>query len=315
MNSAELQTALTTIAAFGGIGAAIDFWIGRRGQDRVKGFLETWWLRFSYIRIRTFGREEALFAVGTMDCISGQRMLSASRVVACLVIIMTATIIALADADVRRNLTAINPGNAVASTLFSAASVCISLSITRLMAVGAAKSCGDSVVKNGIWFLAMLVTQYLMFCFLHPITQTLSGIADYLTDPQYFSQTLQEKLSVVLATTVHNRSISYLRLTPVKSVGELMQLYTWLGDEQFVTVAGAGVFVLGIISWISAAIASGYRIAVTLMFVLSYALLPLHGGISVVWARIVESDKPVFTLTMGGFAGLCKALQVLFSYS
>ena len=58
--------ALTTIAACGGAGALIDFWIRKSGQQRVRGWLETWWLRLSYVRWGNFGREEALFAAQVM---------------------------------------------------------------------------------------------------------------------------------------------------------------------------------------------------------------------------------------------------------
>ena len=63
MSSGSWAEALATVAASGGVGAFIDFWIGRAGQQRVRGWLETWWLRFSYVRLSNFGREEALFAV------------------------------------------------------------------------------------------------------------------------------------------------------------------------------------------------------------------------------------------------------------
>jgi hypothetical protein len=55
--------ALATIAACGGVGAFIDFYIGKRGQQRVRDWLETWWIRLSYVRWGNFGRQEALFAM------------------------------------------------------------------------------------------------------------------------------------------------------------------------------------------------------------------------------------------------------------
>ena len=78
--------ALTTVAACGGVGAFIDFYIGKRGQQRVKGWLETWWLRLSYVRWGNFGREEALFAVRAIDRLFGRRLFSFRRITAALVI-------------------------------------------------------------------------------------------------------------------------------------------------------------------------------------------------------------------------------------
>jgi hypothetical protein len=71
--------ALTSVAACGGMGAFIDFYIGKRGQQRVRGWLETWWLKLSYVRWGNFGREEALFAVQVMDRLFGRRLFSVRR--------------------------------------------------------------------------------------------------------------------------------------------------------------------------------------------------------------------------------------------
>ena len=57
-----MPSILTFVVVFAGFGAAIDFWIGKDGQKRVRDRLETWWLEFSYVDIRTFGRSEAVYA-------------------------------------------------------------------------------------------------------------------------------------------------------------------------------------------------------------------------------------------------------------
>src|SRR5215813_11011214 len=74
-------SALTTVAACGGVGVFLDFWIGKVGQQRVKGWLETWWLRLSYVRWTNFGREEALFAVQVMDRLFGRHLFSTQRMI------------------------------------------------------------------------------------------------------------------------------------------------------------------------------------------------------------------------------------------
>ena len=78
--------ALAIVVAFGVVGAFIDFYIGKPGQQRVRDRLETWWLRFSYVRWGNFGREEALFAVQVMDRLFGRRLLSVQRIIAVIVI-------------------------------------------------------------------------------------------------------------------------------------------------------------------------------------------------------------------------------------
>jgi hypothetical protein len=52
-----------------------------------------------------------------------------------------------------------------------------------------------------------------------------------------------------------------------------------------------------------------YLLASALVFVGSFLLRPLiMRPISFVWARIVENDKPVFTLTFGGAAAFASAI-------
>src|SRR5271168_4053160 len=57
MQSVMLSDALETVVACGGVGALIDFWIGRTGQDRVREWLTEWWIRLSYVRWGNFGRK------------------------------------------------------------------------------------------------------------------------------------------------------------------------------------------------------------------------------------------------------------------
>lgn len=51
------------------------------------------------------------------------------------------------------------------------------------------------------------------------------------------------------------------------------------------------------------------RFLISLIFVGSFLLRPLvMRPVSLVWARIVESEKPVFTLTFGGVAAFASAI-------
>jgi hypothetical protein len=52
------------------------------------------------------------------------------------------------------------------------------------------------------------------------------------------------------------------------------------------------------------------RVIISIVFVGSFLLRPLViRPISLVWARIVESDKPVFTLVFGGAAAFATAIS------
>jgi hypothetical protein len=57
-----LKDFLRPIVGIGGLGAFIDFLIGKAGQERAKDFLFRWWVRFDDVHWKNFGREEGLFA-------------------------------------------------------------------------------------------------------------------------------------------------------------------------------------------------------------------------------------------------------------
>jgi hypothetical protein len=51
------------------------------------------------------------------------------------------------------------------------------------------------------------------------------------------------------------------------------------------------------------------RLLLALIFACSFPLRPIQNPISTIWARIVESDQPVFTLIFGGVAALIETIQ------
>jgi hypothetical protein len=53
----HLSDWLSLVAALGGLGAFIDFVIGRAGQERAKDVLIKWWIRLSDVKGGTLGKE------------------------------------------------------------------------------------------------------------------------------------------------------------------------------------------------------------------------------------------------------------------
>jgi hypothetical protein len=96
-----LAGAVSTIAACVGVGAFIDFYIGKSGQKHLRDWLETWWLRFSYVNARNFGREEALFAVSVMDRLFGRRFFSLRRLCAVAILAVVSLVSPLAATVIR----------------------------------------------------------------------------------------------------------------------------------------------------------------------------------------------------------------------
>ena len=59
-------------------------------------------------------------------------------------------------------------------------------------------------------------------------------------------------------------------------------------------------------SFYAAFLSNMVRLLLAVIFIVSYMLRPLQSVILALWARIIESEKPVFTLVFGGIAGLAK---------
>jgi hypothetical protein len=62
---------------------------------------------------------------------------------------------------------------------------------------------------------------------------------------------------------------------------------------------------------ILAAIPNLGRVALAAVFAGSYIMMPLHKVILTLWARIVESEKPVFTLMFSGGAAAAKGIEAI----
>jgi hypothetical protein len=53
-----LKEFLWPVILIGGLGAFIDFLIGKAGQEKAKDFVLRWWVRFDDVRWKNFGREK-----------------------------------------------------------------------------------------------------------------------------------------------------------------------------------------------------------------------------------------------------------------
>jgi hypothetical protein len=173
--------ALTTVAACGVVGAFIDFYIGKRGQQRVKGWLETWWLRLSDVRQGNFGREEALFAVQILDGLFGRRLFSVRRITAIAVITSGSLCVMLALFRLKQipfygfwsNFIRLH---ILLNFILIVLSVGASLSITRFAASRVAYIITKAPHLNFLGFAFLLILQYVMFAWWSPNIITLHSL-------------------------------------------------------------------------------------------------------------------------------------------
>ena len=54
-----------------------------------------------------------------------------------------------------------------------------------------------------------------------------------------------------------------------------------------------------------------FRLLLVLLFIMSFLMKPIQRPFMALWARIIESDKPVFTLLFGGGAAAAKAIEAV----
>jgi hypothetical protein len=69
-----IESVLWPIALLGGAGAAIDFYIGRAGQKRVKDWLERKWYQFHEVNWHNFGEKEARYYIDFADRVFWQQV-------------------------------------------------------------------------------------------------------------------------------------------------------------------------------------------------------------------------------------------------
>src|ERR1700730_2401823 len=201
----SLKDILWPIVVVGGLGAFIDFLIGRTGQDKAKNFMLKWWVRFDDIHWNNFGREEGLFAGQLIERWFGQSIWSFRRIASGFVILSFLLFVGY--------LTFLIPSEPVScffciagpSLLFprliaSFTGFCMSVSFTKFVAVRMAYACGTGEVKNFVIFLAILIFNYLMLIFWLPMTEITKNMIGeiwfVLTQPEF--KTTTDRLHMLL---------------------------------------------------------------------------------------------------------------------
>jgi hypothetical protein len=297
------ERTLTVIALCGGAGAFIDFYIGKPGQQRVKSWLETWWLRFSDVRWNSFGREEALFAVRTLDWLFGRRLLSARRLIAVLglTIVLSGFILAVLTrrVGVPPWQLGIDIGN-FPYLIFSLFSFAVSFSITRFAANAVAASINRARYLNLVGFIFLMLFQYVILCYWRPITNILLLNVRWFLNVIYY-----EHKDLATAAWQSFMVWDYNAVEPGLSINHVISMFkikTADTDDPILEYLENVSRILGLVP-------SVIRFLITSIFLGSLVLQPVQRSTITLWARIVESDKPVFTLLFGGAAAFAKIIQ------
>jgi hypothetical protein len=266
---------LWTIAGFAGVGAFTDFYIGKLGQQRVRNWLETWWLRFSYVDAHNFGREEAIFAISVLDRLFGRKVFSIRRLVIFGVFM---------GLEMWRRLT---PDN---------------IAFLHLVA-------------SAVAFYFPLWALWLQMLFMFAIV--VIPILSYLLFVSQISTTRWASSFVVRVLTrfpsLNLVTFSFLLLFQYL----ITVCFLWLNSIYSKDGAPSGwshalrLDGLMVVGGYPAIFFFAGRLSVTALFAGSYLAKPLHLAVSTLWLRVIESDKPVFTLLFGGAAAVAQGIEAI----
>jgi hypothetical protein len=301
-----LKNFLWPIVAIGGFGAFIDFLIGKAGQEKAKDFLLRWWVRFDDVRWKNFGREEGLFAGRLIEKWFGQKIWSARRIVAAFTVfcifylIGSITIYARINHDIEMGVSRIkyswcaicNVGiqRAVVDLIVSYLSFATGVSFTKFITLRLAYLSEDRKVKNLIMFFSMLIISYMSLLLWSPITEWIRSDIMFLLGGD---KTLRFVLGDLLGQMMNH----------------IIELFTSAYPQVFVYMLQSNS--LDVFAFYALALFSPvFRLLLSVTFVGSFLLKPLIiRPASLVWARIVESAKPVFTLIFGGATAVAKVIS------
>jgi hypothetical protein len=189
---ADIWEAVKEVGGLAAVGGVIDFLLSKAQQAKLKAWLENWWLRFSYVNWRNFGRREAEAAVAMLDRWAGPRLWSWKRwrfsILVCLLVraFMAMTMIALIplqDLIAMYGAEPDRPTDSLLKCLLDEALVvpsvmiafALSLSLTRAVAVLIGKMCRGTIV-DAVMFLFLLVIHWLIFAYWSAVGSLLTNL-------------------------------------------------------------------------------------------------------------------------------------------
>jgi hypothetical protein len=298
-------------------GAFIDFYIGKNGQEGVRSWLETWWLRFSYVNLRNFGQQEALYSVSIIDRLFGEKFFSRRRFTSVVLVATFSVIwtiaIPVAQYKIENPLTSfITVGYdilPVSVILFS-----ISISATQIIARYVARNLGKGHARSFMIILLLFVLQYIMLCFWKPCSDVLSMIVFTVLHRSLTVHDLSSPnlLAIFRHVTDINHIYPRFQLDELDTVVHPYMnyaLYSGAFQKEFSlgnVYIGASYVQFGSFLGI---IANLGRLMLAGVFLVLSIMLPIQPFMLTLWLRTLESDKPVFTLILTGIGGFAQIIS------
>jgi hypothetical protein len=305
-----LKDILWPIVLAGGLGAFIDFLIGRTGQERAKDFLLRWWVRFDDVRWRNFGREEGLFAAGLIDRWFGTNIFSLRRVITSIAILAVFLslgyfVVWFLHQPINISFNKIDVYYQVTTLAVYIFGFSLSVSLTKFITIKMAYLCSLGKMRNFVVFITMVALNYLVLIIWYYVSRQakvgMMLLIWMLKWPIFYSDTYHiftEMLNATIQeiTELPHRSGYHFDLS--RSIFSMELWYLKNGQTDLFALSALSSF------------PSVARLIVSIVFVGSFLLKPLiMRPVSLVWARIIESEKPVFTVIFGGTAAFASAIN------
>jgi hypothetical protein len=315
----QLTGWLTVIGGCALAGGAIDFFIGKAGQRKVRDWLELRWYQVADIAWDNWARKEAQAYVSTFDRVAGKLLFSKKRVVlstgACILSllfsIMTAIINGVSPETDHPIVIAIE---IPVLLLLSVLSFALSLSITRWFGKFAASTIGKGIVINISLFSVVASTYYIFAEFWNEFALVVRAIV---------LVTVSVSIAYLIGTVDLDTMEGVVSRLGDFFVGQLIYYFKRLLDFEirlrpiFLQSNLYPDFLMAtsqVNSLIIGTLSVGSRILFAAGFLLLFLLQGLiRGPISLVWARLVENEKPVFTLVFGGSAAIAQLVASVVS--
>jgi hypothetical protein len=309
---------LWPIVAIGGLGAFIDFLIGKTGQASAKDFLLRWWVLFDDVGWNNFGREEGLFAGHLIERWFGRNIWSLRRIPAAFAVFLIFYCIGVATKyseiyhnmeitklpvqDVWCAICYVGLRIAIINLIVFYFGFSMGVSFTKFITIYLASLCDNGKLRNLILFCATLSVNYLALLFWYPAATAIRNVILLLLGA--FEGLLQNP------TLLWDSFIFAIK----NYVPIWIRQVTFPFPHGFVQMAQSAS--LDIFAFSGLTLFSPIcRFLLSIIFVGSFLLRPLvMRPVNLIWRRIVESEKPVFTLTFGGAAAFASALSEAAKY-
>ncbi|NKL84512.1 hypothetical protein [Rhizobium leguminosarum] len=292
-----LESFAAIVVAWSVVGGAIDFLLGKTGQERVKKGLKLWKERMSQVQWKSFGKEEALLCARTIDWAFGN-FFSSKRIALLGGLMFVGYVLWFLDPyfeyDYDDWKAAIDVSRIyyIYYLPFQLIMFSISISITYYIAKISSKLVTRHKIVSLSTVSAALIAQYLMHCYFYMFS--LLGLSTFLVEISY--NAIHGKWD-----ELHNGVEFYIALIKSVSISPRSQmeiLFHQLGLPPYIQI----------IVYLMLFLFFG-RVLLTAIFLLSFLAFPFQKAITILTNRIVESNKPVFTLVFGGIATITKSIQ------